>query len=85
MMSGKFALASTGIALLFIMGSCEKITTPAITQSDEVFESAELQRSGSPVEGQYIIVLEEREFSLGKSKAAVSGLAARIMADNAVA
>jgi len=84
-MSRKLALASTGIALLFIIGSCEKITTPVSTQSDEVLGTAELQRSGSPVEGQYIIVLKERELSLGKSKAAVSGFAARIMADNAVA
>ena len=83
-MSRKFTLASTGIALLLIMGSCEKITTPSASQSDEVFLTGALQSSGSLVEGQYIVVLKEGTISLGKSKAAVSGLAARIMADNAV-
>ncbi len=83
-MSRKFTLASTGIALLLIIGSCEKITTPAPTQSDEFFGSGELQPSGSLVEGQYIIVLKEGNLSLGKSKAAVSGFAMSIMADNGV-
>ena len=80
----KFTLASTGIALLLIIGSCEQITTPITTQSDEAFITGAILPSGSRVEGQYIVVLKEGTISLGKSKAAVSGLAARIMADNAV-
>ncbi len=83
-MSRKFTLALTGVLLLLI-ASCEKITTPVATESDEVFVAGELLPSGSPVEGQYIIVLKQRELSLGKSKAAVSGLAASILADNELA
>ena len=83
-MSGKFTLTSIGIALLLIAG-CEKIATPLVTQPDEVFGTGELLPSGSLVEGQYIIVLRQRELSLGKSKAAVSDIAASIFADNKVA
>ena len=82
-MSKKITLASIGIGLLLI-ASCENYSTSIDTQSDEVIGTGELQSSGSPVEGQYIIVLNSREISLGKSKAAVSGLAVRIMADNAL-
>ena len=83
-MSRKFTLALMGMALLLI-ASCETISTPLTTQPDGDFGTGELLPSGSPVEGQYIVVLIQREISLGKSKAAVSGLAMRIMAENGVA
>ena len=63
---------------------CEYSSEPTELIMNEVEISEQVLESGTPIEGQYIIVLDKRDFALGKSAFEVGSLAKGILQDNGI-
>lgn len=79
----KFFLAVTLLSVLTFVG-CEYSSEPTELIMNEVEISEQVLESGTPIEGQYIIVMDKKDFALGKSAFEVGSLAKGILQDNGI-
>ena len=71
-------------ALILLVVGCERFTEPVGSKPDEFQATDNILPSGTPIEGQFIVVLNKQDVSLGKSMATMSTLARTILEDNAI-
>ncbi len=79
----KLSFAGT-LILIFALAGCEYIAEPSESIEHETQISGELLPSGTPIEGQYIVVMNKKKVVLGKTAIEISSLAENILKDNSV-
>ena len=76
-------ILSVAASILLVVG-CERFIEPVGSKPDEFQVTENILPSGTPIEGQFIVVLNKKDISLRKSMAAMSTLARTILEDNAI-
>ncbi|MGD9897684.1 MAG: S8 family serine peptidase [Calditrichaceae bacterium] len=72
------------ILVTALMFSCERSTSPTDSASTEMMQAQDVPVSGTPIEGSYIVVLDQQQVSLGKTTAAVQTTAKSILHDSKI-
>ena len=70
------------LLILLVTVSCEYSSEPSEPFADNVEATEQQLPSGTLIEGQYIIVMNKKDASLGKSTSEMSSLAKNILTDN---
>ncbi len=72
------------VALILLAAGCERFTEPVGSKPDEFQATDNILPSGTPIEGQFIVVLNKQDVSLGKSMVAMSTLARTLLEENEI-
>lgn len=70
------------LLILLVTVGCEYSSEPSEPTTENVEATEQILPSGTPVEGQYIIVMNKKDVALGKSTLEMTSLAKNILADN---
>ena len=79
----KLSFAGT-LILIFTISGCEYIAEPSESIEYDEQISGEVVPSGTPIEGQYIVVMNKKKIVLGKTSIEISSIAENILKDNSV-
>ncbi len=70
------------ILVTALMFSCERSTSPTDSASTEMMQAQDVPVNGTPIDGSYIVVLDQHQVSLGKTAAAVQATAKAVLYDS---
>ncbi|MGD9488415.1 MAG: S8 family serine peptidase [Calditrichaceae bacterium] len=70
------------ILVTALMFSCERSTSPTDSASTEMMQAQDVPVNGTPIDGSYIVVLDQQQVSLGKTAAAVQATAKAVLYDS---
>lgn len=77
-----FVGLSVSILATALMFSCERSTSLTDSTSNDMVQTQDMPVSGTPIEGSYIVVLDQQQVSLGKTAVAVQATAQEILYDS---
>ncbi len=70
------------ILVTALMFSCERSTSPTDSASTGIMQEQDVPVNGTPIDGSYIVVLDQQQVSLGKTAAAVQATAKAVLYDS---
>ncbi|TFB12582.1 S8 family peptidase [Candidatus Marinimicrobia bacterium MT.SAG.4] len=72
------------LLILLVTVGCEYSYEPSEPTADRVEATEQILPSGTPIEGQYIIVMKKKDVALGKSTSEMTSLAKNLLTDNEI-